>query len=218
MLTYNYILMESINMNFQKLITKFATQIQGAYYALTDGNIKASDLLQLEYYINNIDLFIQGPASSAAKSIRYSYNEEINKIKDNYLTKFQEIHVKYMSFTPNLAIEVSNARDEIKLAKQAETPFIGRQQIYARNLEKYGDKNGPSKEYKLKQLESNPEVFAYKALMTDGKDLGLSGNGFSETVNNWINIKDSNIGVYPEDSYLLGESSSIPDLFEDTVN
>lgn len=200
-------------MKINKIIKNISAYVKGFYYAVTDGNTKLLHLAQFEHIKNNLEFIIYGVKASAAHAIRISYNEEINNVKINYLKLFAETHTKNMCFTEELAIKVSNIREEIKLAKQSETPFLGRFKIYARNIEKYNDKNGPSKEYKLKQLKADPEVFAYKALMTDGKDLEAEGNDFRYVVNEWINTRGPDTIVYPED--LIGKIHSPVKVFFD---
>lgn len=195
-------------MNCNKLFKVISAHIQAIFYAINDNITELNDFFNVNIFKDNIEIFLKGNKASCLLKIRNSYNEEINKLAEKYLNEFQNIHQNEMSLSTQIATEVSENRDIIKLAKQAETPFIGRISIYARNIIKYNDKNGPSSEYKYKNLKCDTELFAYKSLTTNGSDLELSSNDVGKAVEDWIKIRDYFSDIFPEDLIVSPVESS----------
>lgn len=184
--------------------------LNGFCYALSDGNIKIQDIFSIQNAYNNLESIFYGAKATQNITIRESYNNEIKKLQDKYFVEFKEFHDNKQCFGYDLAKEVSNARDQIKIAHQNLTPLLGRYDIYVRNLNKYGNIHGPSKEYIDIKLQEDPELCAYKALITDGSDMSLNNNGFREIVTNWENHRNEETYPYPEQ--IIGSHNSFSDL------
>jgi hypothetical protein len=172
-----------------------------AFYKVLGDNELSIKNLHPQYFLDNLSTIQFGSKSSANIKIRDEYNNKVNQLVIKYSNVFLEYHKNDQCFSQEIAIQVSNERDAIKHEMQAQSPFISRFFIYSRNLDKYNNAEGPSKEDKQLQLDENPEIFAYKALKTGGGDLGLSNNGFDQHYNSW---EENNFnGSYPEE-LLLG--------------
>jgi hypothetical protein len=71
-----------------------------------------------------------------------------------------------------IAIKVHAMRRELGIKYKDLTPISLRKKIYERNLEKYGDKLGPTIEYLRKRSKSWADIIE-SATRSGGKDLGL---------------------------------------------
>ncbi len=128
--------------------------------------------------------------------IRNSYNDKVTSAyEDSFRARFQEFHDNEQCFGDELAREAFDARTKIKEAHQAETSLLGRVAIWFRNVFTYGAGNAT---YEGLSKTKNPEELAYSAFKSDGKNLGLNGNGFGETLDVWKAIKEVTT-LYPED-------------------
>lgn len=79
-------------------------------------------------------------------SMRYSYENKVRALKDKYL-KGVDLDSLSEQDLEKIAREMSAERRELGKEFKAATPEFLREKIYKRNLEKYGDKYGPTISY-----------------------------------------------------------------------
>lgn len=139
------------------------------------------------------------PAESKASGdagVRDSYNDRVTSAYSNdFARKFKEFHDNEQCFGDELAREAFGERTRIKEEHQSQTSVLGRIAIWVRNLWTYG---GANASYEGLSKTKTPEEIAYSAFKTDGKDLGLTGNGFGDKLEVWKAIRDVST-LYPED-------------------
>lgn len=126
--------------------------------------------------------------------VRESYNAAVSKAYEAFAKEAAVFHDDQQCFGDELARKAFNTRDEIKKAHQAETSWLGQAGIWIRNLLMYGSDNAT---YDGLSKKKNPEEIAYSAFKTNGRDLGLTGNGFGDILDTWNAIK-ADSDLYPE--------------------
>ncbi|GAB3071648.1 hypothetical protein GCM10027287_01810 [Bordetella muralis] len=127
--------------------------------------------------------------------VRASYNAAVSQAYEAFAKEAAVFHDDQQCFGDELARKAFNTRDEIKKAHQAETSWLGQAGIWIRNLLTYGSDNAT---YEGLSKKKNPEEIAYSAFKTNGRDLGLTGNGFGDILDTWNAIK-ADSDLYPED-------------------
>lgn len=127
--------------------------------------------------------------------VRESYNAAVSKAYEAFAKEAAIYHDNQECFGDDLARKAFDTRDSIKKAHQAETSWLGQAGIWVRNLLMYGSDNAT---YEGLSKKKNPEEIAYSAFKTNGRDLGLTGNGFGDILDTWSAIK-ADSDLYPED-------------------
>jgi|GEM_PF-3164411 len=111
----------------------------------------------------------RGQADDAVKtSLREQYKKDIA----NKIPKAVEEMEKQGKNAEEIARKVYQLRRDIQIQYRQNTPKEMLDKIYQRNLEKYGDKNGPSIEW-LRKAGKSWEDIINSAGRTGGQDLGL---------------------------------------------
>lgn len=114
--------------------------------------------------------------SESTKSI--SLDEDLRLLRASYVREVNLLGSVRVILKKNGANEeaiartLHNMRRELGVKYKNLTPVENRNIIYARNIEKYGDKLGPTVDWLREQGHSWEEI-AESATRTGGKDLGL---------------------------------------------
>jgi|GEM_PF-3628926 len=136
---------------------------------------------------------VSTPARSD-KDIRESYNAMVNDAYQEFIKTAAEFHDNGQCFGEDVARNAFATRDAIKKAHQTETSWLGQAAILLRNVFLYRSSNVS---YEGLSRKKTPEEIAYSAFKTDGRDLGLNGNGLGDILDTWKAIKDVST-IYPE--------------------